>query len=103
MIRAGTSCAADDHSAALRERSRRNTHSATPHRPASEVPGPIVLHQHTPFTAAVSDEAGPNTTGATAGHVDETDLLDSSVPLDSWTPEEDYPTRTSRRASMGWR
>jgi len=39
----------------------------------------------------VSDEAGPDTTGATAGHVDETDLLDSSVPLDPWTPEEDYP------------
>jgi len=35
MIRAGTSCAADDHSAALSERSRRNTNSAPPHRPAS--------------------------------------------------------------------
>jgi len=50
-----------------------------------------VLDQPTPFAADVSDEAGPDTTGATAGHVDETDLLDSSVPLDPWTPEEDYP------------
>jgi len=81
MIRASTSCAADDHSAALREWSRRNTKSATPHRPASGCPRVDVLDQHTPFAADVSDEAGPDTTGATAGHVDETDLLDpSQVP-----------------------
>ena len=46
-----------------------------------------------PFAADVSDEAGPDTTGATAGHVDETDLLDPSVPLD---PGRGLPTRTSR-------
>ncbi len=101
MIRAGTSCAADDHSAALSERSRRNTKSATPHRPASGCPRVDVLDQHTPFAAAVSDEAGPDTTGATAGHVDETDLLDPSVPLDPGGGPP-HPT-TSRRASMGWR
>ncbi len=39
-----------------------------------------VLDQHTPFAADVSDEAGPNTTGATAGQDHETDLLDP------WTP-----------------
>ncbi len=84
MIRASTSCAADDHSAALRERRRRNTNSATPHRPASGegcVPG-STSSTSTPFAVDVSDEAGPDTTGATAGHVDETDLLDPSVPLD---------------------
>jgi len=43
-------------------------------------PGPIVLDQHTPFAADVSDVAGPNTTGATAGHIDETDLLDPPCP-----------------------
>ena len=59
-----------------------------------------VLDQHTPFAAAVSDEAGPDTTGATAGHVDETDLLDTPCP---WTPEEDYPPGPAGRASMGWR
>ena len=46
----------------------------------------------------MSDEAGPDTTGATAGHVDETDLLDPSVPLDP--REEDYPPGPAGRASM---
>jgi len=50
--------------------------------PPADVPGSIVLDQHTPFAADVSDVSGPDTTGATAGHVDETDLLDPSVPLD---------------------
>jgi len=54
-----------------------------------------VLDQHTPFA---SDEAGPDTTGATAGHVDETDLLDPSVPLDAGGGP---PTRTTRACEHG--
>ncbi len=77
------------------EHQQRNT---TPPRQLTS-PGRLSSTSAHPFAADVSDEAGPNTTGATAGHVDETDLLDPSVPLDPWTPgpldpwtpEEDYP------------
>ncbi len=57
MIRAGTSCAADDHSAALSERGRRYTNSANTTPPRQLAPGDLRTPADTRTATLLSDTA----------------------------------------------